>query len=248
MRQDPAVARDGGRPVPRDDADRRPAKTSISGEIQDFLKKTRTLATPVEGRGRLIFALDATMSRQPTWDTACRLQAQMFEEAGKVGGLEVQLLYYRGFNECRASRWVSDTAALRDLMTGIQVRGGHTQIGKVLSHARRENGKRKVGVLVFVGDAIEEPIDTLAAKAGELGLLGVRAFVFQEGREPTVERGFREIARLTGGAYSRFDTNAAGQLAELLRAAAIYAAGGVKALEKQGGREGQLLLEQMRNR
>ncbi len=234
-------------PATRGEA-KRPVETSAASEIDAFIQKTRTLGGPAEGRGRLIFALDATMSRQPTWDTACRLQAQMFEEAGKVGSLDVQLLYYRGFNECRASKWVGDTAALRDLMTGIQVRGGHTQIGKVLSHARRETGKRKVGALVFVGDAIEEPIDTLAARAGELGLLGVRAFVFQEGRDATVERGFREIARLTGGAYARFDTNAASQLADLLRAAAVYAAGGMKALEKSSGRSSQLLLEQMRNR
>ena len=164
------------------------------------------------GRGRLIFALDATMSRQPTWDTACKLQAEMFEEAGKVGGLDIQLAYFRGFDECRASRWVSDARALRDLMTGIQCRGGQTQIGKILTHARRETGKKKVDVLVFVGDALEEKIDDLAAKAGELGMLGVKAFIFQEGRDPVVERGFREIARLTGGAYARFDVNAAGEL------------------------------------
>lgn len=223
-----------------------PAETSAHGEIEAFLQKARTMSGPSEGRGRLIFGLDATMSRQPTWDTACRLQAEMFDEAAKVGTLDVQLIYFRGFNECRASRWVSDTTGLRDLMTGIQVRGGHTQIGKVLSHARRETKKRKVGALVFVGDALEEPIDTLAAKAGELGLLGLRAFVFQEGNDATVERGFREIARLTGGAYARFNTNAAGQLADLLRAAAIYAAGGLKALESKGGSGGRLLLEQMR--
>jgi hypothetical protein len=185
------------------------------------------------------------MSRQPTWDTALRLQAEMFEEAGKVGGLDVQLVYFRGFNECRASRWVSNTNGLRDLMTGIDCRGGHTQIGKVLAHARRETGKRKVGVLVFVGDALEEPIDDLAAKAGELGLLGVKLFIFQEGRDQTVERGFRELARLTGGAYARFDPNAAGQLAQLLRAAAIYAAGGLKALQKSAAAP-RLLLEQLR--
>ncbi|MEP0322984.1 VWA domain-containing protein [Bauldia litoralis] len=241
------VADDKTTPVKRNPG-KQPAERSAPSEIDAFLKETRSLGGAGAGRGRLIFALDATMSRQPTWDTACSLQAQMFEEAGKVGSLDVQLLYYRGFNECRASKWVGNTTALRDLMTGIQVRGGHTQIGKVLSHARRENGKRKVGALVFVGDAIEEPIDTLAARAGELGLLGVKAFVFQEGRDSTVESGFREIARLTGGAYARFDTNAAGQLADLLRAAAVYAAGGMKALETSSGRSGQLLLEQMRSR
>ncbi|KAB2866290.1 MAG: VWA domain-containing protein [Bauldia sp.] len=223
-----------------------PAGASPRSDIDAFLRQARSLAPAGEGRGRLVFALDATMSRQPTWDTACRLQGDMFEEAGKVGGLDVQLVYFRGFNECRASRWVSDTKALRDLMTGIDCRGGHTQIGKVLAHARRETAKQKVAVLVFVGDALEEPIDTLAAKAGQLGLLGLRVFIFQEGRDPQVERGFREIARLTGGAYARFDVNAAGELAQLLRAAAIYAAGGLKALERSGGSGGRRLLEQLR--
>jgi hypothetical protein len=223
-----------------------PEATSKSSEIDAFLAQARAMApTSVDGRGRLIFALDATMSRQPTWDRALRLQAEMFEEAAKVGGLDIQLAYFRGFDEWKASRWVSDAHALRDLMTGIACRGGHTQIGKILTLARRENAKQKVNVLVFVGDALEEKIDDLAAKAGELGMLGVRAFIFQEGRDPIVERGFREIARLSGGAYARFDADSAGQLAQLLRAAAIYAAGGVKALAKSGA-GGRLLLGQLK--
>lgn len=197
------------------------------------------------GRGRMIFALDATMSRQPTWDTAQQLQAEMFDEAGKTGALDVQLVYFRGFNECRASRWVGETRSLRDLMTGIECRAGNTQIGKVLAHARNEARRGKVNVLVFVGDAQEEAADDLAAKAGELGLLGVRAFFFQEGMDPDVERVFRDIARLTGGAYARFDPRAAGQLSQLLRAAAAYAAGGLKALQKSGAAT-PLLLSQLR--
>jgi hypothetical protein len=229
------------------DTKRTPAKTPTkpSGDVAAFLAEARALAPAAgDGRGRLIFALDATMSRQPTWDTAQRLQAEMFEEAGKVGSLDVQLVYFRGFNECRASKWVSDTRALRDLMTGISVRAGNTQIGKILGHARKEAAKRKVGVLVYIGDALEEPVDTLAATAGELGLLGVRIFIFQEGRDANVERGFRELARLSRGAYARFDPNAAGELAQLLRAAAVYAAGGLKALAGSGAPP--LLLSQLK--
>jgi hypothetical protein len=232
-------------PAARRETNKPAAAGSPKSDIADFLEKARTMAPAGEGRGRLIFALDATMSRQPTWDAACRLQAEMFEEARKVGGLDIQLLYYRGFNECRASRWVGDGAALRDLMTGIQCRGGNTQIRKVLAHARKETTRQKVGVLVFVGDALEEPIDGLATIAGELGLLGLKVFIFQEGRDPQVEAGFREIARLSGGAYARFDHHSAGELAQLLRAAAVYAAGGRKALEKSGG-SARLLLSQMR--
>ena len=225
--------------------------TSKANEIDAFLAQAKAM-TPasVDGRGRLIFALDATMSRQPTWDRALQLQSEMFEQAGKVGGLDVQLIYFRGFNECRASKWVSDTKGLRDLMTGIDCRGGNTQIGKVLSHARKETGKKKVSVMVFVGDALEEPIDKLAAKAGELGLLGLRLFLFQEGHDARAATAFRELARLTRGAYCRFDTGSARQLRELLTAVAAYAAGGRKAMEQlaegSGGKGARLLIEQMK--
>jgi hypothetical protein len=230
------------------DADGRASRS----EIDAFLARARTLASPAAQagqRGRLIFALDATMSRQPTWDTACRLQAEMFREAAAIGGLDVQLVYYRGFSECRASPWVSDGARLAGLMGGIGCRGGHTQIGKILAHARRETVKTRVQALVFVGDAMEEGIDDLAAAAGELGLKGVRAFMFQEGRDAIAERAFQEIARLTCGAYCRFDVGSAHQLAELLRAAAAYAAGGMRALadlSRGRGAATRQLLEQIK--
>jgi hypothetical protein len=225
------MAKDRSTPAPAQPAGK-PAAASPRPEIDAFITRARALAPTLEAgqRGRLIFALDATMSRQPTWDAACQLQAEMFREAAAIGGLEVQLVYYRGFDECRASGWVTDGARLARLMTGIDCRGGRTQIGKILAHARRETEKAKAQVLVFVGDAMEEDIDALAAAAGELGLRGVPAFVFQEGDDPLVEQAFREIARLTHGAYCRFDVGAAHELRELLRAAAAYAAGGMRAL------------------
>jgi hypothetical protein len=236
-------------PAPTDGG-KAPAGASRS-EIDAFLAQVRALgpSTAAGQRGRLIFALDATMSRQPMWDTACELQADMFREAAKIGGLDVQLVYYRGMGECRASRWVSDARQLAGLMEKIACRGGHTQIGKILAHARRETEKKKVQALVFVGDAMEEAIDDLSAAAGELGLLGIPAFVFQEGFDPVAEQAFREIARLSRGAYCRFDPGAAHQLGELLRAAAAYAAGGMRALENlsaQRSAGATLLLEQMK--
>jgi len=228
-----------------------PAGTSSRAEIDAFLEHVRTIerAAPAGQRGRLIFALDATMSRQPTWDTACKLQSEMFLEAQAIGGLDVQLIYFRGFSECRASRWVSEPAALAALMEGIDCRGGHTQIRKVLSHARHETEKAKVQALVYVGDAMEESVDDLCTRAGELGLRGVPAFLFQEGNDPDVEKTFREIARLTRGAYCRFNAGAAHELRELLRAVAAYAAGGMKALgdlSAQRHAGAMRLLEQMK--
>src|SRR3954453_4105933 len=207
------------------------AKRSASEDIAAFVAKARAMSPHAAGaKGRLIFALDATMSRQPTWDMACALQADMFREAASVGRLDIRLVYYRGLNECRASNWVSDTAHLARLMSGIACRGGNTQIGKVLSDARSEAVGSGVRAVVFVGDAMEESVDDLCARAGELGLLKVPAFMFQEGDDASAEQAFREIARLTGGAWCRFDPGAAAQLRALLRAAAAYAAGGREAL------------------
>jgi hypothetical protein len=228
-----------------------PAPQSARPEIDAFIARARSLTPSLEPgqRGRLIFALDATMSRQPTWDEARRLQADMFSEAAAVGGLDVQLVYYRGLAECRASPFVSDARKLGALMEKIHCRGGETQIGRVLAHARKEAEARKVQALVFVGDAMEENVDRLCATAGELGLLGVPAFMFQEGGDPIAERAFREIARLTRGAYCPFDVGAAHQLRDLLRAVAAYAAGGMKALADLSRRQGAgalRLLEQLR--
>jgi hypothetical protein len=200
-------------------------------------------------QARLIFALDATLSRQPTWDMAQGLQAKMFEAAAKLGGLAVQLVYFRGNGECRASRFVPDGKGLATLMSRISVAGGFTQIGKVLRHARREAAEARVGALVFVGDAMEEKVDELCGAAGELALLGVKAFMFHEGADAGAARAFKEIARITGGAYAAFDASAADRLASLLGAAAAYAAGGrggLEAFAKTSGDDARRLLAQLK--
>lgn len=199
--------------------------------VAQFLAEVRSLTpAPAERRGRLIFALDATMSRQPTWDLACTLQAEMFDEAASIGGLDVQLVYYRGVGECRASPWVADSRRLGEMMGRIICQGGRTQIGRMLKHAGNEAAHGPVGAVAFVGDAMEETLDELCAQAGPLAVRGIPMFMFQEGHDPTAERAFREIARMTKGAWCRFDTGAATELKALLRAAASYAAGGTKAL------------------
>lgn len=228
-----------------------PAKSDRT-EIDAFLEKVAAVPVSRGGsvRGRLVFAMDATMSREPSWDRACAIQGEMFSETAALGGLDVQLVYYRGFGECRASRWVSDPKALLGLMSAVSCRAGHTQIGKILSHAARETRKRKVDALVFIGDAMEENADALGQKAGELGVLGVPVFVFQEGGDPVVRRVFEEVARLSGGAYCPFDSSSAEHLRELLSAVAVYAAGGRQALidygRRRGGEKLRLLTAQIR--
>jgi hypothetical protein len=227
------------------------APQSSTRDVADFIARMKSLAPQTTAdRGRLVFAMDATMSRQPTWDMAMALQADMFQAVKSVGGLDVQLVFFRGAGECRASKWVSNPDALARLMTTVSCRGGYTQIRKVLAHARSEAETKRVNALVYVGDCMEEDIDDLCGRAGELALLGTPVFLFQEGHDLAAERTFREIARLTKGAYCRFDTGSAAQLRELLSAVAVYAAGGRAALERLSqdkvGRGAQLLLSQMR--
>jgi len=201
-------------------------------------------------RGRIIFALDATASRQETWDTACQLQAEMFREAAGIGALDVQLVYYRGLvgmgGECRASRWYSSAAELTAAMGSITCQAGTTQIERVLAHAGLESARTRVDALVFVGDACEENPDVLIRFAADLGRRGLPIFMFQEGADPEVEHVFREIARLTHGAHCRFDPGAARQLGELLRAIVAFAIGGLPALAARQDAGAVKLLSQLR--
>lgn len=212
------------------------AGRSAPGEIDRFLGAAKQLAPLATGQaGRLVFALDATMSRQPSWDLACSLQARMFEVAAGSGGLAVQLVYFRGLMECRASGWVGEPQRLNGLMRGISCEGGQTQIARVLKHVRDEARTVPVRAFVFVGDAMEEDIDELASLSGELGLRGIRGFLFQEGNDPAASTAFATMARLTGGAHARFDAAAPDSLLNLLRGAAAYASGGREALVRLAG-------------
>ncbi|TBW34044.1 VWA domain-containing protein [Siculibacillus lacustris] len=221
---------------------------SSPDEITAFLAATSTEARHA-ARGRLIFALDATASRQPTWDRAAKLQAAMFREAARIGGLEVQLVYYRGGGECRASRWLADATALGDLMGGLRCRAGPTEIGRVLTHVAAEARRRPVAALAFVGDACEESADELRAAAAEVALAGVACFLFQEGDDPVAAAIFADVARLTRGAHVPFDAGAADRLAELLAAVAAYAAGGTAGLralaDRPDGAEARRLIGKM---
>ena len=223
------------------DRNRLPGQPATGAAVDAFLRKLA--ATPMvrpnsNQRGRLMFALDATASRQPTWDQACEIQAEMFKETAALGGLDIQLVFYRGLAEFKASAWLDSAAALLKHMSVVACRGGKTQIGRVLKFAIAQTKQQKVNAVVFIGDCMEEDVDELCHKAGELGLLSVPVFIFHEGGDPRAAEAFHQIAHLTRGAYCRFDANSARQLRELLSAVAVYAAGGRSALEDYSRRAG----------
>jgi len=208
-----------------------------SKRVADFLKKVSI------ARGRLIFALDATASRQPTWDTAVKLQAEMFAEAGRIGGLEIQLVYYRGLDECRAGHWTIDTHELANAMSRIMCVSGQTQIGRILAHVRKEHAQQPVNACVFIGDMCEETAYSLQdAAAG----LGVPVFMFQEGNDVLAANIFQKISKLTNGGYYAFNTGSIAQLRELLRAVATFAVGGLTALSDLRTDSARKLLGQLK--
>jgi hypothetical protein len=219
-------------------------QVSNQSQVDAFLAKVRAAPAPVPGqRGRLIFALDATASREPTWDVAMQIQAEMFNETAALGGLDIQLVFYRGFGELVAGPWDRSAPDMLARMSRVFCAAGQTQIAKVLAHARAEAERGKVGALVFVGDCVEEDADQLGQLAGALGLLGVRAFLFHEGADAAARRVFEHIAKLTGGACCPFDRSSASQLKDLLSAVAVYAAGGRRALADFSRRRGGVVLQ-----
>jgi hypothetical protein len=194
---------------------------SSSSQIQAFLERRKA---EEKSRARLIFAVDATMSRQPTWDRAAELQAEMFKAAGS--SIDVQIVYFRGTRpgECRASPWLRDPAKIAAMMAKISCETGYTQIGKVLSHVLREAEKGAVRAIVYVGDAFEENIDTIAEDAAAIGKKGIPIFMFQEGSDKAAASVFREIAKLSNGICAQFDHGSAKQLADLMRTVGKFAA------------------------
>nr|WP_321456703.1 VWA domain-containing protein [uncultured Cohaesibacter sp.] len=209
-----------------------PKLRSDKSEVAAFISKAKLVRKAQEAKGlkpangHLLFCLDATMSRQPTWDVACSLQNEMFEVAERNGGLATQLVYFRGTSECKASRWTRSAADMIGWMERFDCRAGRTQLCRILQHVKNETEATSVDAVVYVGDCFEEDPDVAVGLAGDIALKGVPVFVFQEGSDAMAAHVFKAIARLTGGAYGSFDAGAKHKLAEYLKGIAAYAASG----------------------
>lgn len=232
-----------------DDTDNLPSKSSSPSAVDAFLHKLNTQPVPFQdgaqggNGGRLMFAMDATASREHSWDMAARIQGTMFEAVQDIGGLAVQLAFFRGFGEFKVSAWQTSAQNIQRLMSSVFCLAGQTQVEKVLKHARNEATLSGVRAVVYVGDCFEENVDAVGQVAGELGLTGVPVFVFHEGQDGVAERAFRHIAKLSGGAYAHFDATSAEQLKKLLAAVAVFAAGGRSALDAYAKVQGGEILQ-----
>jgi len=220
-----------------------PAKATSSGK-ENFLKKTAHIG---DHHGRIILAIDATGTRQAIWDQIGKLQATMFVSGEQKTGLSVQLVYYRGSDECRASKWVSNAQSLYHLMGNIRCEGNIMQLSKVLSHSGKEHSKKRVSALVFIGDTVTEDVETLKEQATKLAKQGFRAIMVQDGIDSHTEKTFRAIAEVTNGAFLRFDQRFPKPLEEALSAAAMFATGGIQGLVRRQDMMSQDILRQIQD-
>ena len=210
-----------------------PSNKSKNRDVNDFLAQVAKSPRIVKSNanGRLIFAMDATASREPMWDLASHIQAEMFKSVSDIGGLSIQLCYYRGFNEFQSFEWTDQAPKLLNSISSVRCLAGKTQISKVFRHALEQSQHSSVQALVFIGDAMEENVDKLGNLAGQLGIYKTPIFCFQEGKDPVVSRAFQQFSQLSGGAHCTFDSSSAHILAGLLKAVARYSVGGLHALK-----------------
>ena len=216
------------------------ASAPPSREVDAFLAKAARIPALSQVKGRLIFAIDATMSRQPTWDRAAEIQTgdvrrrrrrwadsafNSFIFAASANSKQVNGQHRRRLC-ARAMQRVTCCSGVRRNCTACWL----------MRSPRR--GVQRSAHSSMSAIAFEENADAVAKEAAQLALLGVPAFMFHEGHDASAEAVFREIARLTHGVYARFDAGSARQLRELLTAAAVYATGGSLALKDYGNRVG----------
>jgi hypothetical protein len=217
-------------------SDKSVSTRSDKQSIDQFIHQVGKMPRQGAEQGRLIFALDATASREATWDQACDLQSELFVAARELGGLAIQLCYYRGFRSFKSTGFVTATGQLLELMNGVSCLGGRTQISRVLAHAVKETRSKPVKAVIFIGDCCEESIDELCHTAGELGMLRTPVFMFQEGSDAHARAVFQQVSKLSGGAYTPFDRNSPQVLKDLMAAVAVYASGGARALQDYSSR------------
>jgi len=173
-------------------------------------------------RGKLLFAIDATASREPAWEAAKQLTDSFFDAV--PGMIDIGLAAYGGNRVHTFTPYVADARRLRRLASGISCRAGYTQLLPIL---RRVVETGDVGVVLYITDAFEEDATTAARLAEMLKAKGTRVIVLFDGWSDSEARAvFEDLAARTGGAVLPFEASAIERLKGLIAAAAVLAVGG----------------------
>ena len=188
--------------------------------------ETGTLVRP-----RLVFAVDATASREPAWAVA-RLVTDALVKA-LPGELDVAFAVHGGSRVHTFTAFTNDATTLRDRAAGVACEAGLTRMLPILSASLR---RPAVGVVIYVGDVFEESVVQGRRLADAMGEQGTKLIVLHDTADPAARRDaevFWDLAKRTGGCVLPFDTSASGRLREILSAVAVYAVGGEKLLRER---------------
>lgn len=221
---------------------------STSGVAQ-FVSKARALKRIANAQTRIIFSLDATASRAPTWQQAQSLHQELFDAASESEstGLALQLCYFKGVATFHSSHWVTTADGLRKALSEVYCEGGITQLQRLLHHCLDQHpDSRSLKAIIFVGDAVEEDAGVLNDLAIKCRMAKRPLFIFQEGSDATASVVFASMAALSGGVHITLGDGSADRLRGLLASVIRLATGGRKALESSRRESDKLLLAELK--
>jgi len=219
---------------------------STGSDVATFISKARAIKRIADAQTRIIFSLDATASRAPTWQQAQSLHKALFEAASETSELSLQLCYFRGIATFHASPWLATASGLRGALSQIYCEGGITQIQRLLEHCLHQHSdSTSIKAIIFVGDAVEEDAGLLNDLAVKCRLAKRPLYIFQEGSDPVAGSAFASMAALSGGVHFGLGNDSADQLRRLLQSVVRLATGGRKALESSTRESDKLLLKKL---
>lgn len=242
-------------PKQAEDAASRLKGELMADALDRLLGKDESIAVPDNKPPRVILAL-ANHGRSPGWDHAKALQRQMFD-ASAGSGLQMKFAFFGPDNAAGVrrfritTRWIADPNEMAGLMDRAECNCGcYVYIRDVLGQAVKENKDRPMRAVVIVGDAFHDDQDSLdeaAISANRLRRAGTTLFLIQQGDDPVTARKLQYLAKVSGGAYFRFDPKTQErQFSEMWRVMSAYATGGEEAVKATGGQAATLLLEHLK--
>jgi len=194
-------------------------------------------AAPTARRPRLVFAVDATASREATWRSAQKITARMF---GVIpDALDVALAVHGGDDVHTFTEFSADVDVFRKQAAAVRCETGTTRLCEIMARTLDAGGVR---VMSYIGDAFEEDADEVLELADRFRLRGIQAVMLSDDADPEALAVFRQIAERTGGAVLDFRTGDTVLMGELLAGVATLAIGGRKLLEAQHTAGARLLL------
>ena len=185
------------------------------------------------------FLIDATASREHTWEQAQTIQAKMFKAVSGLKAVSLRLVYF-GDNRLTALGWENNPNSVARHMAAVRCHAGLTQIIEGLQSFINEGPEEKAAAIILIGDCFEENSGQAERAAILLKEKGIKLFSFIEGDDPTAQFVFRRLSEITGGKFARFGSDL--PLSDLCEGVALLASGGEKALGRLKNKNVQKLL------